>query len=298
MSAAAIDLDRVGAFRRIRSGFALLLLLAFVGTLLAAVIGTLLFMAGLDTVTASLGWIFLRLATHPAEQAQLRQRPELIPGAVEELLRTTGIGLLESLFESDAVRRFLTALPALNLFGDLLEPGQCALAWVWSLALRAAVAPAGNQSLVKALERSFIADGGVFLRSTTVTEIVVEGGRCVGAVVASSGSEDTETLWADGGVVSNLGAANRLYHNNGNGTFTDVARTLGVTGPRDSFPVWFWDFDNDGALDIFVSTYYQSLGPARLAEQPEQLLIALREPQDRGPAALRPPSGAADRPEH
>ena len=47
MSAAAIDLDRVGAFRRIRSGFALLLLLAFVGTLLAAVIGTLLFMAGL-----------------------------------------------------------------------------------------------------------------------------------------------------------------------------------------------------------------------------------------------------------
>jgi hypothetical protein len=46
-AAAAIDLDRVGAFQRIRSGVALLLLLAFVGTLLAAVIGTLLFMAGL-----------------------------------------------------------------------------------------------------------------------------------------------------------------------------------------------------------------------------------------------------------
>ena len=45
--AVAIDLDRVGALRRIRSGLALLLLLAFVGTLLAAVIGTLLFMAGL-----------------------------------------------------------------------------------------------------------------------------------------------------------------------------------------------------------------------------------------------------------
>jgi len=46
-AAAAIDLDRVSAFGRVRSGFALLLLLAFVGTLLAAVIGTLLFMAGL-----------------------------------------------------------------------------------------------------------------------------------------------------------------------------------------------------------------------------------------------------------
>jgi hypothetical protein len=46
-AAVAIDLDRVGALRRIRSGLALLLLVAFVGALLAAVIGTLLFMAGL-----------------------------------------------------------------------------------------------------------------------------------------------------------------------------------------------------------------------------------------------------------
>jgi hypothetical protein len=44
---AVADLDRVGALRRIRSGFALLLLLAFVGTLLAAAVGTLLFIAGL-----------------------------------------------------------------------------------------------------------------------------------------------------------------------------------------------------------------------------------------------------------
>ena len=45
--AAVANLDRVGVLRRIRSGFALLLLLAFVGTLLAAAVGTLLFMAGL-----------------------------------------------------------------------------------------------------------------------------------------------------------------------------------------------------------------------------------------------------------
>jgi hypothetical protein len=44
---AVVDLDRVGPLRRIRSGVALLLLLAFVGTLLAAALGTLLFMAGL-----------------------------------------------------------------------------------------------------------------------------------------------------------------------------------------------------------------------------------------------------------
>ncbi|MFQ5791966.1 MAG: FG-GAP-like repeat-containing protein, partial [Acidobacteriota bacterium] len=55
--------------------------------------------------------------------------------------------------------------------------------------------------------------------------------------------------------VSNLGEANRLYHNNGDGTFEDVAPSLGVTGPKTSFPAWFWDFDNDGVLDIFASAY-------------------------------------------
>jgi hypothetical protein len=47
VTAADIDVDRVGALRRIRSGLALLLLLALVGALLAAAVGTVLFMAGL-----------------------------------------------------------------------------------------------------------------------------------------------------------------------------------------------------------------------------------------------------------
>lgn len=55
--------------------------------------------------------------------------------------------------------------------------------------------------------------------------------------------------------VSNFGSNNRLYHNNGDGTFTDQAEELGVAGPKISFPCWFWDMDNDGALDLFVSAY-------------------------------------------
>ncbi len=54
---------------------------------------------------------------------------------------------------------------------------------------------------------------------------------------------------------STIGGPNRLYHNNGDGSFTDVAARLGVAGPSDSFPVWFWDFDNDGVLDLFVPSY-------------------------------------------
>ena len=55
--------------------------------------------------------------------------------------------------------------------------------------------------------------------------------------------------------VSNVEGDNRLYRNNGDGTFTDVAPAAGVTGPTKSFPTWFWDFNNDGALDIYVSSY-------------------------------------------
>ena len=55
--------------------------------------------------------------------------------------------------------------------------------------------------------------------------------------------------------VSNYKGANRLYRNNRNGTFTDVAEELGVTLPTTSFPAWFWDFDNDGVLDLYVAAY-------------------------------------------
>jgi cytochrome P450 len=49
--------------------------------------GTLLFVAGLDTVAAALGFDLNYLARHPEEQARLRADPELIKPAVEELLR-------------------------------------------------------------------------------------------------------------------------------------------------------------------------------------------------------------------
>jgi hypothetical protein len=53
--------------------------------------------------------------------------------------------------------------------------------------------------------------------------------------------------------LSNLGSPNRLYHNNGDGTFADVAESAGVTEPIGSYGCWFWDYDNDGRLDIFVT---------------------------------------------
>jgi len=46
-----------------------------------------------------------------------------------------------------------------------------------------------------------------------------------------------------------------LYHNNGDGTFTDVTEKAGVAAPGwASSAVWF-DYDNDGKLDLFVCRF-------------------------------------------
>jgi hypothetical protein len=51
-----------------------------------------------------------------------------------------------------------------------------------------------------------------------------------------------------------------LFHNNHDGTFTDVAAKAGVTNDRWGFGVTIADYDNDGWADIFVS----NLGKNRL----------------------------------
>ncbi len=59
--------------------------------------------------------------------------------------------------------------------------------------------------------------------------------------------------------VSNSGQENRLYHNNGDGTFSDVAVQLKVNEPLKSFSCWFFDYDNDGRQDIFVAGFAATL---------------------------------------
>ncbi len=59
--------------------------------------------------------------------------------------------------------------------------------------------------------------------------------------------------------VSNMSDANLLYHNNHDGTFTDVARQAGVQAPFLSFATWFFDYDNDGWPDLFVTGYFSSV---------------------------------------
>ncbi len=56
--------------------------------------------------------------------------------------------------------------------------------------------------------------------------------------------------------VTNYGR-NVLFRNNGNGTFTDITDSAGVGAPNWSTCATWFDYDNDGRLDLFVSSFVQ-----------------------------------------
>lgn len=95
---------------------------------------------------------------------------------------------------------------------------------------------------------------------STFTDVAEEAGvtndRYAKGVVWGDADGDR---WPDI-VVSNLEGENRLYHNNKDGTFSDIAKQAGVTHPIASFPAWTWDFNNDGHLDIFICAYASEIG--------------------------------------
>jgi FG-GAP-like repeat/PPIC-type PPIASE domain/ASPIC and UnbV len=59
--------------------------------------------------------------------------------------------------------------------------------------------------------------------------------------------------------VSNYGGTNFLYHNNRNGTFTEFSAAARVLGTPQGFATWFFDYNNDGWQDLFVTSYVASL---------------------------------------
>jgi hypothetical protein len=49
--------------------------------------------------------------------------------------------------------------------------------------------------------------------------------------------------------------AAQLLHNDRGKSFTDVSESLGIDGPVFGFSCWSFDYDNDGWLDIFATSY-------------------------------------------
>ena len=104
---------------------------------------------------------------------------------------------------------------------------------------------------------------------------VANHGRSIGSAF---GDYDNDG-WTDLFVV-NMDGPNALYRNNGNGTFSDVTREAGIAAPIDGFVGFFFDYDNDGWLDLFATGWTQNME--------EVLLSALsgRPSQERNRLAL------------
>lgn len=106
--------------------------------------------------------------------------------------------------------------------------------------------------------RLYINNGnGTFTESGNASGIHLDG-MVKGAVWGDYDNDGLPDLY-----VSMLGASNRLFRNLGvrdeHVRFEDVTARAGVAEPQTSFTTWFFDFDNDGWQDIFVSGYKATL---------------------------------------
>jgi len=70
--------------------------------------------------------------------------------------------------------------------------------------------------------------------------------------------------WLDVYITTNMldsaahpnGQRGYLFHNNRNGTFTNVTDPAGITGETQSHSATWWDYDNDGWPDLYVANDY------------------------------------------
>lgn len=94
----------------------------------------------------------------------------------------------------------------------------------------------------------------------TFTEMAAEAGVDVAGFVKAVVWGDVDDDGRPDLYVSRLGEPNHLYLNRGpddagSWRFEEVGGEAGVREPVDSFPAWFWDYDDDGDLDLFVAGY-------------------------------------------
>ena len=101
-------------------------------------------------------------------------------------------------------------------------------------------------------------------RNGTFTECAASSGLTIDRFVKGVTAGDYNNDGRPDLYVSCRKEPNLLYRNDGSKpggsgptewVFTEVGAAAGVTEPIHSFPTWFFDYDNDGWLDIFVAGY-------------------------------------------
>ncbi len=125
-----------------------------------------------------------------------------------------------------------------------------------SLVLGQATTIAPNGECTARLFRNDLVVGEDGKRSLKFTDVTEASGLCthgygMGVAVGDYDNDGFVDVF-----VTNYGAPNQLFHNNGNGTFTEVTKKAGVAGNG----AWgssatFFDARHNGLLDLYVTNY-------------------------------------------
>ena len=102
----------------------------------------------------------------------------------------------------------------------------------------------------------------LFLNQGDGTFVDIAHAAGVDRVAFSKGAVAVEDYDHDGYVdlyVSNYRGDNALFRNNHDLTFTGRGATGRSRRARATFPVWFFDYDNDGWEDLLVTSYNMSV---------------------------------------
>lgn len=98
----------------------------------------------------------------------------------------------------------------------------------------------------------------------TFTDVADDAGVAVVGIVKGVAWGDIDNDGQLDLYVSRMGQPNLLFHNDGDAAgrprFSEVGGAAGVREPMVSFPTWFFDYNNDGWQDIFVSGYKTAPG--------------------------------------
>jgi len=124
--------------------------------------------------------------------------------------------------------------------GTVLEPGK-----------------AGSHPIIPAGGRLFRNDlivNGVRHDTPKFVDVTAASGiQALGYGLGVAAGDFDNDGWVDLYIL-NFGS-NQLWHNNGDGIFTEVTRTAGADDPRMSLSASFADLDRDGWLDLYIADY-------------------------------------------
>jgi hypothetical protein len=97
---------------------------------------------------------------------------------------------------------------------------------------------------------------GTFVEVSTSAGLELEGYPiCKGAAWIDFNNDGYPDLFVD-----SLNGEGQLFENSRHGTFSNVTLSKGIDGPHMGFSCWTWDYDNDGWLDLFATSYDRTLG--------------------------------------